>query len=153
VPQSGELPGVQDGAATPRLQRIEAPQVPPLHTDGQGHHRVTGGEIVLTERRHELRQPRKQLLAAHVIGCEHHEPELGQVEKLIRELATVVEPDIHLSVLEDEPDNRILECAVEAGASAIVTGDKDLIALKSYEGIGVMTVAELLYTFPALPEK
>jgi len=78
---------------------------------------------------------------------------LDQVEELIRELATVVEPGIHLSVLEDEPDNRILECAVEAGASAIVTGDKDLLSLKSYEGIGIMTVAELLYTFPTLPGK
>jgi putative PIN family toxin of toxin-antitoxin system len=69
-------------------------------------------------------------------------------ERTIRNAAIVVEPSMRLAILEDEPDNRILECAVEAGASAIVTGDKDLLALKSYEGIGIMTVAELLYTFP-----
>ena len=73
-----------------------------------------------------------------------------QAERFIRSFAAVVEPTIHLCVLEDEPDNRILECAVEAGASAIVTGDKDLLALTSYAGIGIMTVAELLYTFPTL---
>lgn len=73
---------------------------------------------------------------------------LDQVEELVLESAALVEPEMRLSILEDEPDNRILECAVEAGASAIVTGDKDLLALKSYEGIGIMTVAELLYTFP-----
>ncbi len=73
---------------------------------------------------------------------------LDQVEELVLESAALVEPEIRLSVLEDEPDNRILECAVATGASAIVTGDKDLLALKSYEGIGIMTVAELLYTFP-----
>lgn len=27
-------------------------------------------------------------------------------------------------------------------------GDKELLALKNYEGIGIMTVADLLYTFP-----
>jgi len=79
--------------------------------------------------------------------------EVDQAENFITGFATVVEPDARLCVLEDEPDNRILECAVEAGASAIVTGDKDLLALKSYEGIRIMTVAELLYTFPALPGK
>ncbi len=66
----------------------------------------------------------------------------------ISEIATIVEPGTKLSILADEPDNRVLECAVEAGAAAIVTGEKELLALKSYEGIGIMTVAELLYTFP-----
>jgi uncharacterized protein len=56
-----------------------------------------------------------------------------------------------LSVVEDEPDNRILECAIAAGASAVVTGDRHLLALKNYRGIGIMTVSDLLYTFPSIP--
>ncbi len=71
-----------------------------------------------------------------------------QVRREVSEVATIVEPETRLSVLDDEPDNRILECAVDSGAAAIVTGDKDLLALKSHEGIGIMTVAELLYSFP-----
>jgi len=67
------------------------------------------------------------------------ERELNDADRDIGEVATVV-----------EPDNRILECAVASGASAIVTGDKELLALGSYEGIGIMTVVELLYTFPVL---
>lgn len=77
--------------------------------------------------------------------------ELVRVEENVRAAATVVEPDFSLSVLADEPDNRILECAVYSGALAVVTGDKDLLALGSYEGVGIMTVAELLYTFPESP--
>ena len=65
------------------------------------------------------------------------ERELNDADRDIGEVATVV-----------EPDKRILECAVASGASAIVTGDKELLALGSYEGIGIMTVVELLYTFP-----
>jgi uncharacterized protein len=74
--------------------------------------------------------------------------ELDDADRDIGEIATVVEPELELSVLDDEPDNRILECAVASGASAIVTGDKELLALGSYEGVGIVTVAELLYTFP-----
>lgn len=78
---------------------------------------------------------------------EYSESVLEETERSIREAATVIEPDVELSVLEDDPDNRILECAVTAGASAIVTGDRGLLALGSYEGIGIMTVADLLYSF------
>lgn len=78
------------------------------------------------------------------------ETQLDQAERAILEAATLVEPEERLSVLEDEPDNRILECAVAAGAAAIVTGDKDLLALENHGSIGIMTVAELLYAFPEL---
>jgi putative PIN family toxin of toxin-antitoxin system len=61
--------------------------------------------------------------------------ELDDADRDVGQIATIVEPE--LSVLDDEPDNRILECAVASGASAIVTGDKELLALKSYEGIGI----------------
>jgi predicted nucleic acid-binding protein len=63
-----------------------------------------------------------------------------------------VEPETELDVLDDEPDNRILECAVALQASAIVTGDRHLLGLGAYEGVGIMTVAELLYTLPQFAE-
>jgi uncharacterized protein len=77
--------------------------------------------------------------------------ELDDAERGIREIAIAVEPELRLSAVNDEPDNRILECAVASGASAIVTGDRHLLALKSYRDIGIMTVSELLYTFPDMP--
>ncbi len=79
------------------------------------------------------------------------EPELNRVERTVLGVAALVEPGIELRVLEDEPDNRVLECAAAAGASAIVTGDRHLLRLKVYEGIGIMTVSELLYAFPDIP--
>lgn len=71
-----------------------------------------------------------------------------EVVREVREVATAVEPEVRLSVLDDEPDNRILECAVCSEAAAVVTGDRHLLKLGSYEAIGIMTVAELLYSFP-----
>jgi predicted nucleic acid-binding protein len=51
-------------------------------------------------------------------------------------------------VREDEPDNRILECAVEAGLDFIVSADKDLLRLGSYAGIRIMKAADFPHTFP-----
>ena len=45
---------------------------------------------------------------------------------------------------EDEPDNRILECAVEAGSEFIITADNDLLRLGSYAGIPIMRAADFL---------
>ena len=46
--------------------------------------------------------------------------------------------------LRDPDDVHVLACAVGAQADAIITGDKDLLALQSYENIPVITVAEAL---------
>ena len=47
-------------------------------------------------------------------------------------------------VLEDPDDNRILECAVEAGANYIITGDFHLLKLRWYRNIGVVNVVGFL---------
>ncbi len=44
-------------------------------------------------------------------------------------------------VLEDRDDNRILECAVEAGANYIITGDSHLLKLSKYLNIEVLNAA------------
>ena len=70
--------------------------------------------------------------------------ELAHVAVFVSDLATVVAPRRRLRVVKDDPDNRILECAQAGKAQAIVTGDKGLLALKSFEGIPVMTLASYL---------
>jgi putative PIN family toxin of toxin-antitoxin system len=49
-----------------------------------------------------------------------------------------------LNVIEDEPDNRILETAVKGKASYLVTGDKLLLKLKRYKDIKIVSVKEFL---------
>ncbi|MBL0144125.1 MAG: putative toxin-antitoxin system toxin component, PIN family [Betaproteobacteria bacterium] len=70
--------------------------------------------------------------------------ELAHVAVFISELATVVAPRRRLHVVSDDPDNRILECALTGRAQAIITGDKALLALKTFEGIPVVTLASYL---------
>jgi uncharacterized protein len=64
----------------------------------------------------------------------------------IAEIAEVVRPNFQYNILSDRPDNRILECAVKGKADLIVTGDKQMLALKNFKGIGICTPADLLHT-------
>ncbi len=70
--------------------------------------------------------------------------ELARVAVFLAGLADVVEAATELEVLEDEADNRILECAVAGGAEAVVTGDKAMLALGHYEGIRIVSLGRYL---------
>ena len=66
--------------------------------------------------------------------------ELAHVAVFLSDLSIVVKPRRKLAVLADEPDNRILECAVTGGADAIVTGDKALLDLKTFRKVKLLSL-------------
>ncbi len=96
------------------------------------------------------------LLTSEVILSELYEKLTGKLQwpenraqlflETIRELAVVIQPEIVLQVVpNDEDDNRIIECAVTGEAGLIVTFDKDLLRLKSFEMIGIVTPTQLTF--------
>ena len=70
--------------------------------------------------------------------------ELAHAAVFLSELGVVVKPRQRLRVLKDDPDNRILECAVAERADAIVTGDKALLELDEYRGVRILSLREYL---------
>jgi putative PIN family toxin of toxin-antitoxin system len=70
--------------------------------------------------------------------------ELAHVAVYISDLATFVAPRRKLHVVKDEPDNRVLECALTGRAQAIVTGDRALLALDAFRGVQLMNLREYL---------
>ena len=70
--------------------------------------------------------------------------ELSRVAVVLGEMGEIVEPSRRLTVFRDEPDNRILECAVEGKADVIVTGDKAMLAFGEYQGVRRIKLAEYL---------
>ena len=72
--------------------------------------------------------------------------ELARVAVFLSELAEVVAPRSRLKVLRDEPDNRILECAVTGKADVIVTGDQAMLQLAEYRGIRILSLKDFLKT-------
>jgi putative PIN family toxin of toxin-antitoxin system len=69
---------------------------------------------------------------------------LARTTVFLVDLATVVTPRRKLSVLADEPDNRVLECAVAGRADRIVTGDRSMLALKRYRDVEILRLREHL---------
>ena len=70
--------------------------------------------------------------------------ELAHVAVYLSDIATIVAPKQRIRAVKDEPDNRILECAVAGHAAVIVTGDKVLLTLKRYEEIRLLTLRDYL---------
>ena len=72
--------------------------------------------------------------------------ELAHVAVFLSDLALTVKPRRRLRVVADDPDNRILECALAGRAEAIVTGDKALLALREFRAIRLITLRSYLET-------
>ena len=62
----------------------------------------------------------------------------------LSEIAELVRPGRRVKVLDHEPDNRTIECAVTGRAVAIVPGDKAKFRLSEYKGIRIITLNDFL---------
>ena len=68
---------------------------------------------------------------------------LHDARRRLASLTNRVAPTQVLDIIkEDPPDNRIVECAAEAGSECIVTWDKDLPRLGSYGNIRIIRAAD-----------
>lgn len=71
-----------------------------------------------------------------------------QIVDLLVANSIVVIPKRVVSVVKEDPDdNMFLACAQAAQASFIISGDKHLLALKSFAGIPIITPREFLSFF------
>ncbi len=70
------------------------------------------------------------------------------VEKAVAKIAliaTLIEPNIKIDVVKEDPDdNRVLECAVSAKATVIVSGDSHLLNLRNYAGIDIVSTIDFM---------
>lgn len=70
--------------------------------------------------------------------------EISRVAVILSEMAEWVRPTLRINALRDEPDNRILECAVSGKADMIVTGDKKMLEIKEYEKTKIVSLKTYL---------
>lgn len=70
---------------------------------------------------------------------------IAQARRIMGKIARRVVPSQTVDVIKEDPsDNRILECAAEAGSEYIVSGDKDLHRLGKYGSARIIKVADLM---------
>jgi uncharacterized protein len=65
-------------------------------------------------------------------------------------LSRFAEPQLTVSDCSDPDDNRVLECALQARAAYLVTGDRHLLILHPYRGIAIVTPKQFLDSKPWL---
>ena len=74
---------------------------------------------------------------------------LARLRRKLRTTFSIIHPKTHLRVIKrKDSDNRILECAVAAKASVLITGDlQDLRPLGHFESIEILTPREFLHKY------
>ena len=70
----------------------------------------------------------------------------GHIDRLILspliKAIEIIEPITHIEICRDPDDDKFLECAKDSHALYIVSGDKDLLVLKEYENIQIITAKD-----------
>lgn len=69
---------------------------------------------------------------------------LSRTALYLTDVAHIVKTTRKIKILKDDPDNRILECAVAGNAEFIVTGDKEMLRLKEFEEIKIISLKQFL---------
>ncbi|MFH0868695.1 MAG: putative toxin-antitoxin system toxin component, PIN family [archaeon] len=67
--------------------------------------------------------------------------------KIVSMSHIVVGQKLSISACRDLEDNKFLECAINGKANFIVSGDEDLLILKQYESIPIITTVQILDQF------
>jgi predicted nucleic acid-binding protein len=74
----------------------------------------------------------------------HDAEALSRTALWVTELAGPIYPETRVHVFNDDPDNRVLECAIAGKAKAIVTGDKAMLAIEISHGVRILSLAAYL---------
>ena len=72
------------------------------------------------------------------------EDNIHELIDIILTYCQIIEPVSRFDIVRDKTDNKILECAFDCKADKIVTGDQDLLDLKEFKGIKIVTAKEFL---------
>lgn len=67
------------------------------------------------------------------------------VAEKLESISVFVKPKEAVVVVKEDPaDDKVLECALAAGADFIVSGDKHLLKLREFRGIPIITTKQAL---------
>lgn len=76
---------------------------------------------------------------------DYTDEEVTKIMKQVFEFVTLIKPVNKIDAVKEDPDdNIILECAVESKAEYIITYDKHLLKLITYENIKIIKPEEMM---------
>ncbi|MEF9425696.1 MAG: putative toxin-antitoxin system toxin component, PIN family [Candidatus Mariimomonas ferrooxydans] len=71
---------------------------------------------------------------------------ISRVAVYLSDIGEIVQSAKKIKILSDDPDNRILECSLAGKADIIVTGDSEMLKLKEFQSIRIISLKEYLRT-------
>ncbi|MBI4147714.1 putative toxin-antitoxin system toxin component, PIN family [Candidatus Woesearchaeota archaeon] len=104
-----------------------------------GKLKIITSQHILNEVRKVLQDPKE--------GFQLSEQEIDDIINGILLYAEIVNTDARIDVVRDPKDNHIITCAMAAKAVYIITRDKDLLSLKEYAEIKIITPEEFMAIF------
>ena len=110
---------------------------------------VASGEVANFTSRHIVNETKRILVDKFF--WTHEEAEAAEV--WLTTFSKSVNPKNRIAVIVDDPDNRILECAIEGRADFIISGDHHLTDLKVYQGIKIVPPSTFLALIAKLNEE
>jgi len=102
------------------------------------------GEVVLITSEENMSELRRKVHQRFPLFA----PELPILEASIKDQAIIVKLGTYkVDISRDVDDNKFIETALTGGAKYIISGDKDLLVLETYENIEVLKPADFLKLF------
>lgn len=102
----------------------------------EGRFNLFISEILFEELKFILERPKFNLLI--------NRQEREEMLSFIKFRAVFDKPKEKVNICRDIKDNKVLECALETNPNFIVTGDTDLLVLKTFRGIPILKPKEFL---------
>ena len=100
-------------------------------------HRARAGEFSLVSCPFIMKELRRILLKKFRLGQEEL---VLAMEPLNEAICQVIEHKLKITdICRDADDDNIIVCAVAAKANYLVTGDSDLLEIKTYQGVKIIT--------------
>jgi putative PIN family toxin of toxin-antitoxin system len=115
---------------------------------------IRGGKVVWVTSLEILEEITRVLLSPRV--KKRHGLTAQQITKVLEGLiqgAEITPGTLRATASRDPADNKFLACAVEGQADYLVSGDKDLTDLKSYQDIPIVSPAAFLEIIDRAPHK
>ena len=69
---------------------------------------------------------------------------IDELFRIVQAKAVVIRPRPHVPITRDPDDDPLLTLAVEGGAAAVISGDKDVTSLGSFANIPILTPSQFL---------
>lgn len=104
-------------------------------------HRVTKGEFQLFVSVDQLAEIKRVLRYPKLKFTNN---QISRFLTILSEIAKIIQIKRRINIVRDPDDNMLIEAAIESKALYIITGDDDLLTLKEYNGVKIISVSEFL---------